>query len=548
MTRRHSAESLERRVIRTSADWSCVGLKLIDYLAGRFTYRDAAAWAEVIAAGEIVVNHAPARPEQTLAMHDLIEYLPRELPEPEAELDYGVLFEDDDLLVVNKPGNLCMHPSGPFFRHTLWHLLCSRYGDIHFINRLDRETSGLMIAARDKETASRFAARDLIEKKVYTVMVHGRFDAPLRAAGFLSKDCSSVIRKKRRFTREAPEGPCESAETFFEPLGRSGDFSLLRATLGTGRMHQIRATLSSLGYPVVGDKLYGLDEKFYLRQKTDELTAEDREKLVLARQALHASELVFRHPATGETLRFTSPPPFGLPPAATAVTGAEGFIGSFMIRELEKRGLPYMTIGRVLWDDEALLEKTLSGAERVIHFAGLSRHADGEFLYRTNMLLAEKLARALKGKKTRLFFASSPHVADHDLPYHRSKRDAMALFAREGIDATALLMPNTFGPGSKPFYNSVVSTFACLAARGETPERVDDVMLRLIPVRELCGKIADLLTSPDAVSAEIAPTLELPLPELWARLGRTEPQDALDALLLEVKSSFSGVSTSRDRR
>ena len=545
---KHTADSLARRKVRSTVDWSCCGQTLIGFLVSRFPYRDEAGWRAVIAAGEITVNDSSAEPGRRLAMHDVIAYHPAELPEPPADMNWSAVWEDEKLLVIDKPGNLCVHPAGPFFKHTLWHMLCAKYGDIHFINRLDRETSGLMIAARDKETASRFAARSLIEKKVYSVMVHGRFDAPLRAAGFLSKDCSSVIRKKRRFTREAPEGPCESAETFFEPLGRSGDFSLLRATLGTGRMHQIRATLSSLGYPVVGDKLYGLDEKFYLRQKTDELTAEDREKLVLPRQALHASELVFRHPVTGETMRFSSPPPFGLPPAATAVTGAEGFIGSFMIRELEKRGLPYMTIGRALWDDEALLAKTLTGAERVIHFAGLSRHADGEFLYRTNMLLAEKLARALKGKKTRLFFASSPHVIDHDLPYHKSKRDAMALFAREGIDATALLMPNTFGPGSKPFYNSVVSTFACLAARGETPERVDDVVLRLIPVRELCGKIADLLTSPDAVSAEIAPAVELPLPELWARLDRTEPQDALDALLLEVKSSFSGVSTSRDRR
>ncbi|MBQ7207447.1 MAG: NAD-dependent epimerase/dehydratase family protein [Lentisphaeria bacterium] len=545
---KHTPDSLQRRKVRSTVDWSCCGQTLIAFLVSRFPYRDEPGWRAVIAAGEITVNDAPAEPERRLEMHDVISYHPAELPEPPADMNWSAVWEDEQLLVIDKPGNLCVHPAGPFFKHTLWHLLCSKYGDIHFVNRLDRETSGLMIAARDKTAAARFGARSLIEKKVYTVMVHGRFDGPLHAAGFLSKDCSSVIRKKRRFTREAPEGPCESAETFFEPLGRSGDFSLLRATLGTGRMHQIRATLSSLGYPVVGDKLYGLDENFYLRQKTDELTAEDRKKLILPRQALHASEIVFRHPATGEPMRFTSPAPFGLPPAATAVTGAEGFIGSFMIRELEARKIPYMTIGRALWDDEALLKKTLSGAERVIHFAGLSRHADGDFLYRTNMLLAEKLARALKGRKTRLFFASSPHVIDHDLPYHKSKRDAMALFAREGIDATALLMPNTFGPGSKPFYNSVVSTFACLAARGEKPERVGDVMLRLIPVRELCGRIADLLASPDTASAEIAHTLELPLPELWARLRKDVPEDDLDRLLLEMKPFFRSLSTSKDRR
>ena len=540
---KHTPDSLARRQVRSAVDWSSCGQTLIHFLVSRFPYRDEAGWRAVIAAGEITVNDSSAEPERRLEMHDVIAYHPAELPEPPADMNWSAVWEDEKLLVIDKPGNLCVHPAGPFFKHTLWHLLCSKYGDIHFINRLDRETSGLMIAARDKATASRFSGRELVRKKVYTVMVHGRFASPLRAAGFLSKDYASAVRKKRVFTGEAPGGPCESAETLFEPLACGGGFSLLRATLGTGRMHQIRATLSSLGYPVVGDKLYGLDENFYLKQKTDSLTAEDREKLVLPRQALHASEIVFEHPLTKEVMRFSSGAPFGLPPAPVAVTGAEGFIGSFMVRELEARHIPFITVGRALWDDEETLAKVLAGADKVIHFAGLSRHADGALLYRTNMALAEKLVRALKGKTTRLFFASSPHVADHDLPYHRSKRDAMALFAREGIEATALLMPNTFGPGSKPFYNSVVSSFACLAARREKPERVDDVMLRLIPVRDLCREIADLLDAPYTVSAEIAHTLELPLPELWERLQKDAPADGLDRLLLEVKSFFRSRQT-----
>ena len=535
---KHTPESLERRKVRSAVDWSCCGQTLIAFLVSRFPYRDEEGWKQVIRCGEITLNDRPAEPETRLQMHDIIAYHPAELPEPSADMNWSAVWEDPHLLVIDKPGNLCVHPAGPFFKHTLWHLLCSKYGEIHFISRLDRETSGLMIAAKDKKTASRFSGRELIRKKVYTVMVHGKFSSPLNAAGFLSKDYASAVRKKRVFTGEAPEGPCESAETLFEPLACGGGFSLLRATLGTGRMHQIRATLHGLGYPVVGDKLYGLDENFYLKQKTDSLTAEDRKKLVLSRQALHASEVVFEHPVTKEVMRFSSGVPFGLPPAPVAVTGAEGFIGSFMTRELEARHIPFITVGRALWDDEKTLEKVLAGVDKVIHFAGLSRHADGELLYRTNMALAEKLVRGLKGKAARLFFASSPHVADHDLPYHRSKRDAMALFAREGIKSTALLMPNTFGPGSKPFYNSVVSTFACLAAQRKTPERVDDVMLRLIPVRDLCREIADLLDAPYTASAETAHTLELPLPELWERLQKDTPSDDLDRLLLEVKSFF----------
>jgi 23S rRNA pseudouridine955/2504/2580 synthase/23S rRNA pseudouridine1911/1915/1917 synthase len=535
---KHTPDSLEKRQVRSAVDWTSCGQTLLRFLASRFPYRDEEGWRQAVRNGEITLNDRPAAPETRLQMHDVISYHPAELPEPPADMNWSGVFEDGHLLVIDKPGNLCVHPAGPFFKHTLWHLLCSKYGDIHFINRLDRETSGLMISAKDKKTASRFSGRELVRKKVYTVMVHGSFASPLRAAGFLSKDHASTIRKKRVFTAAPPEGPCESAETFFEPLACGGGFSLLRATLGTGRMHQIRATLHSLGYPVAGDKLYGLDENFYLQQKSDSLTEEDRKRLFLPRQALHASEIVFEHPVTGEVMRFSSTAPFGLPRAAVAVTGAEGFIGSFMTRELEARQIPFITICRALWDDEELLAKVLSGADKIIHFAGLSRHADGDFLYRQNMLLAEKLVRALAGKRQTLYFASSPHVADHDLPYHRSKRDAMALFGRAGVRAEALLMPNTFGPGSKPFYNSVVSTFACLAARGEKPERLDDVTLRLIPVRDLCRRIADLLDAPYAASAEIAHTLELPLPELWERLQKDAPADDLDRLLLETKSFF----------
>lgn len=148
-------EDLTRRVIRSSIDWSGVGLRLDDYLAARFTYRSADEWRERIARREILVNDLPAEPERILALHDRLEYFPGDLPEPEAELSYRIAYEDDELLIVDKPGNLCVHPSGPFFRHTLWHMLCSVYGKIHLVNRLDRETSGLLIAAKNPKVAAK---------------------------------------------------------------------------------------------------------------------------------------------------------------------------------------------------------------------------------------------------------------------------------------------------------------------------------------------------------------------------------------------------------
>ena len=245
-------------------------------------------------------------------MHDLIEYLPRELPEPKADLNYHTLYEDDDLLVVDKPGNLCMHPSGPFFRHTLWHLLCSRYGDIHFINRLDRETSGALLAAKTKTAAARLQKPGADIAKTYLVLVEGDFPPEIDAKGFLIADTLSAVHKKRRFVTELPTGAAnaESCRTLLRGAETPAPgFSLVRARLFTGRMHQIRATVYSLGYPVVGDKLYGPDERLFLKIRDGELTDADRERLILPRQALHSAELEFNHPRTGERMKFTAPVP-----------------------------------------------------------------------------------------------------------------------------------------------------------------------------------------------------------------------------------------------
>ena len=119
----------------------------------------------------------------------------------------------------------------------------------------------------------------------------------------------NAFRKKRRFQYDMPDAPpFESARTFFRKLDFVNGLSVIEAELFTGRMHQIRATLFSLDYPVAGDKLYGLDENFYLKQRSDELTESDREKLLLSRQALHSAYLEFTG-ISGEKLFFSSPMP-----------------------------------------------------------------------------------------------------------------------------------------------------------------------------------------------------------------------------------------------
>ncbi len=310
---KHTPESLAHRVIRSAVDWSSVGRTLAAYLASRFTYRSFEEWSERIRSGEITVNGVAAAPEYILQLHDIIEYRPGDLPEPEADLNYRIIYEDEFLWVIDKPGNLCVHPSGPFFRHTLWHLLSSRYGEVHLVNRLDRETSGLLLAARDARTAAKLGRPDYPIVKEYLVLVSGVFASAMDAVGRLVPDRLSAVRKKRRFIGDNESGSeCEgeSCRTRLFPERVGKKFSLVRAVLETGRMHQIRATMFSLGYPVVGDKLYGVDETIFLRLRDGKISAADREKLILDRQALHSARLSFPHPVTGEAMEFTTVPDF----------------------------------------------------------------------------------------------------------------------------------------------------------------------------------------------------------------------------------------------
>ena len=186
--------------------------------------------------------------------------------------DYSILFEDHNLLALNKPGNLPCHPGGRYFAHTLWGLLKSNYPEdsIFFVNRLDRETSGIVLVAKTRvaaENCQRQFIAGTVRKK-YRVIVEGDFPGGIiRADGYLFKDERSLIRKKQRFlhrheskTLLVKAKPCC---TLFRLIRKSDGKSLVLAEPVTGRLHQIRATLFSLGYPVTGDKIYGRTKPFF---------------------------------------------------------------------------------------------------------------------------------------------------------------------------------------------------------------------------------------------------------------------------------------------
>lgn len=333
-------EPLER-VVQVQVPPDDAGALLIDYLTERYNYLDREQWHHEISKGNLEVNGITATDSTPLGANDSLFFQAKDLFEQDVSFDISVLAETDDYIIINKPGNLPCHPAGRFFNHTLWAWLKqARHLDgIHFVSRLDRETSGIVFVAKNPRFAGNAAkilhSLGIETHKQYLVLVHGHAPrTPFTANGWLMKDVNSPVGKKKCYAPIANDGDSDvieipeddeavTAQTDFRFLGlyrpprpgecptkfhpdENGDFSLLEATLHTGRTHQIRATLCSLGYPVVGDKLYGVDDKLFLKFAASNLESEDWQRLILPTQALHAWRLSI--PRLG--INVQAPPPF----------------------------------------------------------------------------------------------------------------------------------------------------------------------------------------------------------------------------------------------
>ncbi|WP_395719601.1 RluA family pseudouridine synthase [Prosthecobacter sp.] len=216
---------------------------------------------------------------------------------------FTVIDESEDYIVVNKPAPLQIHPGDPNGPPTLWHRLCdllsyeiANGGQVSIINRLDRETSGVVLVAKTQVVARLFgmAMQERRIHKTYTALVHGwpewsehALDAPILRAGEVQ---SSDIWVKQIVHEHGV--PCRTIFRVLQRFERDGmKFALIEAKPETGRMHQIRVHLSHLGLPIVGDKLYGRDDRCYLEFIDTGWTPALEQKLILSRQALHSSRL-----------------------------------------------------------------------------------------------------------------------------------------------------------------------------------------------------------------------------------------------------------------
>jgi len=252
--------------------------------------------AQAKKAGEIM---EPGAQISVTAVHEE----PRATPE---DLPLDIVYEDSDILVVNKPAGMVVHigagvKSGTLVNALLGHIqsLSTTGGEERpgIVHRLDKMTSGLVVVAKNdaahRRLSEEFKSREV--HKTYLALVHGRVAAD---QGEVTR---SVGRDPRRRTRMKAGGIApREALTNYRVLRRLGPFTLLEAMPRTGRTHQIRVHLASIGHPVVGDTTYGAPAKLRLS---------NGEEPTLPRTFLHAAKLAFAHPVTGVPLQFEAPVP-----------------------------------------------------------------------------------------------------------------------------------------------------------------------------------------------------------------------------------------------
>lgn len=303
---------------RLSVPPEAAGTRLDRFLADRSAAGPSRSrFTRLIEGGHVLLNGRAVKPSHAVRDGDLVEvaFPPAEPSDliPEA-IPLMIVFEDEHVLVVDKPAGLVVHPGSGVRTGTLVHALLhhtrslSRLGDPErpgILHRLDKETSGLLLVAKN-ETAHARLAGDLAARRIgrtYDAIVwgtpkpEGKVEAP-------------IGRHARDRKRMAVRGDGRAASTTYRLAETYGFASLLEVTLGTGRTHQIRVHMAHAGHPVFGDPQYGGRGGALPRFLPPARAAEGRALLgLISRQALHARRLAFHHPATGEEVRLTAPWP-----------------------------------------------------------------------------------------------------------------------------------------------------------------------------------------------------------------------------------------------
>ena len=286
--------------VRVGADNQ--GRRLDKFLAGHFEKDFSRVFLQkLLKEGKVLLNREIPKRHQKVSAGETVEIA---IPAPEKsiilaeDIPLSIVYEDEHLLVVNKPQGMVTHPAPGNYTGTLVNALLAHCKDLSgiggvskpgIVHRLDKGTSGLLLVAKTDDAHKKLAKqfKDKTTKRVYLALVDGNVELD---NGIVELPIGRSTRDRKKMAVKFDDESSREAITHYKVIKRFGDFTLLECRLGTGRTHQIRVHLSYIGHPILGDEKYGTKGNFKMPM-------------------LHAATIGFIHPATKKFMEFSSKPP-----------------------------------------------------------------------------------------------------------------------------------------------------------------------------------------------------------------------------------------------